>query len=154
MFRYVRPLFDHESGCVIVYHGVCSYIMMYDHASLVSYYRALLSMSIRGKSRDSVREVRTFLVFDVQKLPIFCFFCDRMRRNTLVFEHPKGMIAKNHPKTMVPATPIAILLSQIIPAHPQHPKPKIRFPKPTIQKNSDEYAIFLLFWPGVGGSTL
>ena len=64
------------------------------------------------------------------------------------FEHPKSMIAKNLPKTMVSATPIpiftpktmvsvtpiAILPSPIIPAYPQHPKPKIRFPKHTIQK--------------------
>ena len=72
---------------------------------------------------------------------------------------PKTMVSATPfaifvPKTMVSATPTAILPSPIIPAYPQHPKPKIRFPKPTIQKNSDEYAIFLLFWPGVGGSTL
>ena len=85
---------------------------------------------------------------------VFAFLTFRMCKNILVFEHPKGMIAKNLLKTMVSATPIAILPSPIIPAYPQHPKPKIRFPKPTIQKNSDEYAIFLLFWPGVGGSTL
>ena len=84
------------------------------------------------------------------------------------FEHPRSIIAKNLPKTMVSATPIAIFLpktmvsatpiailpSPIIPAYPQHPKHKIRFPKPTIQKNTIEYEIFLLFWPDVRGSTL
>ena len=69
------------------------------------------------------------LIFDVQKLPVFRLFSDRMRRNILVFEHPKSMIAKTFLKPW-----FQLPLSRFSSLKPWFQPPLSRFCRPQLSQ--------------------